>query len=110
VDENWGIGAHMGNLGGPNEALIAVVSYSIACASARFVPMSRATLLAYATDAARKRRIPAPSSERLLGWALARLARNHWEVAQVMGDDFLLKGFGTFALRVGESFGSGKKR
>ena len=104
---NWGIGAHTGNLGGPNEALIAAVSYNIACAKTSFIAMSRSTLMAYAAETARRRRIEPPSTQVLLGWSLSRLARNHWEVAQVMGDEFLLKGYGTFARRLADRFGKG---
>jgi hypothetical protein len=102
--DNWGIGAHPGNLGGPNEALIAVVNYNIACAKTSFIPMSRATLVAYATDAMRRRKIELPSTDLMLGWSLSRLARNHWEVMHVTGDEFLLKGYGTFARRVASRF------
>jgi hypothetical protein len=108
--DNWGMGAHTGNLGGPNEALIAAVDYNIACAKASFMVMSRSTLIAYATDAASRRKITAPSSDLLLSWSIGRLARNHWEITQVMGDDFLLRGYGTFARRVAERFAGGADR
>jgi hypothetical protein len=98
--DNWGIGAHTGNLGGPNEALIAAVNYNIACAKISFLPVSRATLLAYAAEAMRRRKVALPRTDLMLGWSLGRLARNHWEVVHVVGDEFLLKGYGTFARRI----------
>jgi len=109
-DDNWGTGAHTGNLGGPNEALIAAVNYNIACAKARFMTMSRSTLMAYAAETARRRKIEPPPADLMLGWSIGRLARNHWEVVQVMGEEFLLKGYGTFAPRLLEHFGTSGNR
>jgi hypothetical protein len=105
--DDWGIGAHTGNLGGPNEALIAAVNYNIACAKTTMVAVPRSALIAYAEDTARRRKIEAPAAELMLSWSLSRLARNQWEIAHVIGDSFLLKGYGTFARRIAERFGKG---
>lgn len=105
--QNWGAGAQSGSASDSN--ITYTLNYEITCARRTTVSVSRATLMAYAEERSKTRNKTKDSTaSTLLSWSLDRFRREGWEVVRATGDQFVLKGVGTFPVLVEQKFGSEK--
>ena len=90
--QNWGLGFQTGSASDSN--ITYTLNYTITCATSRNVAVSRQLLLAYGRAKAEQRHADRVSETDMEAWALARLGRDSWEVVEVMGDRYMMRGYG----------------
>ena len=104
--QNWGIGAQSGSASHSN--ITYTLNYTITCGRQTTVAVSRAALLQYGQEKAKKRKATGRSDTTLVGWSVDRLRRDGWEVVQTTGQEYVFRGVGPLAGQVERKFGQKK--
>lgn len=101
--QNWGIGAQAGSASDSNISY--TLNYTITCARQTTASVSRAALLQYGQNKAKRRKATDLSETMLVGWSVDRLRRGGWELVQVTEHEHVFKGVGPLAGMVERKFG-----